>query len=250
LNVVSRNQPPTGRISKNKGEIMHDIDRTALETGYGQYEYEADEYESGDEFEDEGQFSGGMLGESPFSEAEEMELAAELLSVTNEQELDQFIGKLLKKAGSAFGKFASSSVGSKLGGIIKGAARSAMPLIGSAVGNFLLPGVGGAMGGKLASAAGSMLGLELEGLSHEDQEFEIARQIVRFGGAAASNAAEVSPSTPPEQSAQTAAVAAARQYAPGLLNPNAAAQRGGRRCRHRKSGRWVRSGNKIIILGA
>lgn len=235
---------------------MHDLDRTSLEMEYGQYE--ADEYGYEMEMEGEEEFYGETYGESPFSEAEEMELAAELLSISSEQELDQFIGKLIKKAGGAIGKFVKSPIGKQLGGIIKGAAKTALPLLGSAAGNFLLPGVGGMMGGKLASAAGSMLGLELEGLSHEDQEFEIARQLVRFGGSAVSNAADSEASAPPQQAAQTAAVNAARQYAPGLLNQNAntaagqqqQSSRGRCGCKRKQSGRWVRSGNKIIILGA
>lgn len=233
---------------------MHDIDRTTFETGYGEYEADEYEYESdefGYEYEDEGGFYGEMYGGSPFSEAEEMELAAELLSVTNEQELDQFLGSLFKKARRAIGKAIKSPIGRQLGGIIKGAAKSALPMLGSALGNIVLPGVGGAMGGQLASAAGSMFGLELEGLSQEDQEFEIARQIVRFGGAAANNAAAAAPSVPPAQAAQKAAVAAAQQYAPGLLNQNTnTAAQPGCRCRHKQSGRWIRRGNKIIILGA
>jgi len=230
---------------------MHDIDRTGYETSFG--EYESDEYEYGSEFEDEGegQYFGEMYGESPFSEAEEMELAAELLGVSNEQELDQFIGSLLKKAGRAAGKLIKSPIGKHIGGIIKGAAKTALPTIGGAIGNAILPGIGGMIGGKAGSAAGSLLGLELEGLSQEDQEFETARQLVRFGGAAASNAAEVAPTTPPQQAAQTAAVAAAQQYAPGLLKAGANARgqkKGG--CKHPRSGRWIRNGNNIIIIGA
>lgn len=241
---------------------MHDIDRTTLESGFGGYEFEDQEYGYEGEYmgEDESYEIYGedetfeMYGESPFSEAEEMELAAELLSVSNEEELDQFIGKLLKKAGSAVGKFVKSPVGRQLGGIIKGAAKSALPMIGSTLGNAFLPGIGGAIGGKLASSAGSMLGLELEGLSQEDQEFEIARQLVRFGGAAASNAAETAPNVPPPQVAQAAAVNAAQQYAPGLLKANAGTAGGKGRCRcgqnRRRNGRWVRNGNNIIIIGA
>lgn len=240
---------------------MHNFDRTTLETGYNEFEdseYENDEFEY--EYEDEGDYEtdGETDGEtysneSPFNEAEEMELAAELLSVSDEAELDQFIGKLLKRAGRAIGKFIKSPVGQQIGGIIKGAAKQALPVIGGAVGNWVLPGVGGDYGSQLASGFGSKLGLELEGLSQEDQEFEIARQLVRFAGATASNAAEVSPAVPPVQAAQQAAVPAAQQHAPGLLKANGAAyantaRRGG--CRHRKQGVWFRQGNKIILIGA
>lgn len=238
---------------------MHNFDRTTMETGYEfeNYEFENDEYEY--EYEGEGEAYGGMhseaYAESPFSEAEEMELAAELLSVNNEAELEQFLGKLFKRAGRAIGKFVKSPIGQQLGGILKGAAKQALPMLGGALGNLVLPGVGGALGSQLASGAGSMLGLELEGLSQEDQEFELARQFVRFAGAAAGNAAEVSPATPPAQAAQQAAVSAAQTHAPGLLKTSGAANAArpgayGQKCQHRKKGMWVRSGNNIIIIGA
>ena len=87
---------------------MHDIDRTTYEAGFGGYESEDHEfgYEGegeGESYEMYGEDETYGEGESPFSESEEMELAAELLNVSNEQELDQFIGKLLKKAGRAAG---------------------------------------------------------------------------------------------------------------------------------------------------
>ncbi len=236
---------------------MHNFDRTTLETGYNEFEhdeYEHDEFESDEfeygEYEGDHENYGGMYGEtyaeSPFSEAEEMELAAELLSVNSEAELDQFLGKLFKRASRAVGGFLRSPIGNQLIGIVKGAAKQALPMVG----NALLPGAGGA----LASQWASKLGLELEGLSQEDQEFEMARQMVRFGGAAASNAMQSEQSAPPAQAAQQAAVSAAQQYAPGLLKPEGASQgapaAGRHRCRHRRQGVWFRQGNKIILIGA
>lgn len=232
---------------------MHNIDRTNLESNYGEYsgEYDAGEYgyefESDQEFETYGEYSQ----EGPFSEAEEMELAAELLTVSSEAELDQFLGKLIKKAGRAVGGFIKSPVGRALGGALKGVAKQALPMLGSAVGNSILPGVGGAVGGKLASATGRMFGLELEGLSYEDQEFEVAKGVVRLAGTAASNAAQAAPSTPPQRVVQSALTEAAQQHAPGLLSgaiPKAAARPNGG-CLHKNSGRWVRRGNAIILMG-
>jgi hypothetical protein len=102
-----------------------------------------------------------------------------------------------------------------------------------------------------------MLGLELEGLSYEDQEFEVAKQVVRLSGAAAQNAAQAPPSIPPQQAAQAALTAAAQQFAPGLLRPAASQAMGraegranGKGCSHKATGRWVRRGNAIIIMGA
>lgn len=219
---------------------MHDIDRTQLESGYETYESEQFEYA----------FEGGPGGHgesgSPFSEAEEMELAAELLEVTNEQELDHFLGSLIKRGAQAVGKFIKSPTGQALGGILKGAAKQALPMLGKAVGTYFGGPGGGAIGGQLASKAGQMLGLELEGLSHEDQEYEVARQIVRLAGTAAGNAAAAPPNIPPQSAAKTAFASAAKQFAPGMLGQalgGAAAGVGGR------SGRWVRRGRKIILYG-
>jgi hypothetical protein len=234
---------------------MHNIDRTNLESNYtgeygGQYAGEyAPEFsnEFPNEFGQEMETYGEYIQEGPFNEAEEMELAAELLTVQSEDELEQFLGKLIKKAGG----FLKSPIGQQLTGALKGVVKNALPMLGAAAGNFILPGVGGAIGGKLASAAGSMFGLELEGLSYEDQEFEIAKQVVRLGGAAASNAAQSSPAAPPMQAAQAALTSAAQQFAPGLLRPGTSPSnhQHRHRCHHRNTGRWVRRGQEIVLLG-
>lgn len=235
---------------------MHNIDRTNLESNYGEYSGEyAGEYGSNElGYEGEGgQFEvyGEYTQEGTFSEADEMELAAELLAVSNEAELDQFLGKLFKKAGT----FLKSPIGQKLLGGIKSIAKKALPTLAGLAGNLVVPGIGGAIGGQLASQAGSMLGLELEGLSYEDQEFEVAKQIVRLGGAAAANAAQAASTAPAAQAAQAALTAAAQQFAPGLLrngNPQGAASagRGGHQCQHKNSGRWIRRGRAIVLLQA
>ncbi|HXH01989.1 MAG TPA: hypothetical protein VNN09_01590 [Candidatus Competibacteraceae bacterium] len=186
---------------------MHDIDRTLTE-----FEPEAEEYEA-DQFE----YYGEPETDGVFDEAEEMELAAGLLEVTDEAELDQFLGDLIKKAGRAAGQFVRSSTGQALGGILKGAASKALPIVGGALGTAIGGPAGAAIGGKLASTAGRLFGLELEGLSPEDQEFEVARRFVRFAGEAVKNAALAAPGAAPQAAAKAAAMAAARRYAPGLL---------------------------------
>ncbi len=74
-----------------------------------------------------------------------------------------------------------------------------------------------AIGGKLASMAGNALGLELEGLSNEDREFEVARRLVRIGRQAAGHLSTMPPQVPPMRAARAAFLRAARQVAPGLL---------------------------------
>jgi hypothetical protein len=214
------------------------------------YELEMDALESDDrEFLEASEFENDLLTESPFDEVEEMELAAELLGVTDEAALDQFLGKLIRQAGQAAGKFVKSPTGRALGGLLKGAAKKALPIVGNALGSAIGGPTGGALGAKAAVAAGRIFGLELEGLSPEDQEFETARRFVRFAGTAAQNAAFAAPAAPPPAAAQAATIAAAQRFAPGLLREatpaaSVATAGGGR------SGRWIRRGRNIIILNA
>jgi uncharacterized protein (DUF697 family) len=175
-----------------------------------------------------------------FSEAQEMELAAELLEVGNEQELEQFLGDFIKKAGRAIGGFVKSPIGQAIGGVLKSAAKVALPIAGGALGTFVGGPLGTTIGSKLGSMAGSALGLELEGLSNEDREFEAARQFVKFAGETVKNAMQAPANTDPMAAAQAAAAAAAREHAPGLLNHHH---------HHRHHGHWARHGNKIVLYG-
>jgi uncharacterized protein (DUF697 family) len=207
-----------------------------------------DEFESAEEFETGGEletgeeleFASGTL--PPLNEVEELELAAELLSISSEEELDQFLGKLfkrvwkgVKKVGRFVGKIASP-----LGKVLKGIAKKALPFVGGALGSFIpIPGVGTALGSALGSAASKLLEIDLEGMSPEDQEFELARRFVRLAHAAAANAVEM-----PEEGVSTpqAVAQAVRQAAQGL-------DAGRVRRRRPRQGQWVRRGNKIVVLG-
>ena len=102
------------------------------------------------------------------------------------------------------------------------------------------------LGGKLASMASNLLGLELEGLSAQEAEFEAAKGVVRMTGAAAKVAAQAPRNAPPRQVAHAATQAAAQRHAPGLVTGRGSgrqSQRGGRpspgqgRRQRRQSGR-------------
>jgi hypothetical protein len=247
---------------------MHDIDRTQLESnweleayGNGEYEYEAEfgyEGEDGQEMFPEvfqetydEYYQAESDGEGLFNEIDEMELAASLLEISDEDELDQFIGGLLKKAVNTVRRVVPGPVLNTLGGALRNVARKALPMAGSAVGNWIAPGAGGRIGGQLASSAGRMFGLELEGLSMEDQEFEVARRYVRLAGEAVRQAAGAPSNVPPQAVAQRALMNAAQQHAPGLIG-GAGATTGattGMRRRRRSRGTWVRRGNVIILSG-
>jgi hypothetical protein len=154
---------------------------------------------------------------APFSEGAEQELAAELLAVTNDQELDRFLGALLRLAASAVGGAFPAPVGRELGGLVKGAVLKALRDAGGLFNNVFASAPGGPIEPQRATAAGRLLGLEREGLSPEDQEFTAARQLVRLAGAAAVLAA-ASPSTGTSaEVARQAMIQAARRHAPGLV---------------------------------
>lgn len=182
-----------------------------------------------------------------FTEAEEMELAADLLEVATESDLDRFVGSLIGKAGRAVGTFVRAPTGQVLGGILKGAAKQALPVIGRVVKRSV---AGEHDGSSLAKTAGKYFGLELEGLSPEDQEFEAAKAFVRFAGEAAKNAATAPTTLPPQVAAQTAASGAAKRFAVGLLRQVTAAQPATQAGLHgpTRAGRWVRRGQNIFIV--
>ena len=177
-----------------------------------------------------GETSGEAQGESfemnemsgELNETQEMEMAHELLEVSNEEELNMFLGSLIKKAGRGLSNFAKSSVGRAIGGALKAVAKKVIPIAGGALGTFVGGPLGGMVGSKLGSMASNLFELELEGLSPEDREFETARAFVRFANSAARQGASMAsqrPSTPAPAITRQALAGAARQHAPGLLRP-------------------------------
>jgi hypothetical protein len=224
---------------------MHDIDRTLAEVDPETDEFENDEFES-----DESEFDGELDMESPLEEFEEMEYAAELLSVQNEEELDQFLGKLIKRAGRGLKNL--GKVFRPLSGVLKSVAKKALPFVGGALGSFIpIPGVGTAVGTAVGSAVGSALETEFEGMDSEDQEFEMAKRFVRLAGAAAKLAATEDFEADPQSAVKDAVVGAARRHVPGVgefMRSGGGRSAGGTSGR-RHSGRWIRRGRKILLLG-
>jgi hypothetical protein len=207
---------------------MHDIDRALFE-----YQQE---------------HAGPGAGE--LQETQEVQLAGELLELRDERELDRFLGDLIKGAVSAGKDFLASDAGRALGGVLKSAARQALPQLGRALGDVVAPGRGGQLGSRLGSAVAGRLGLETEGLSAEDRQFEVARAFVRFADTAARTAAEAPQGVPPTAVASRAATVAAAQHLPGLvpvlrqLRPPGPGHPG-----HRPpSGRWVRRGSTVVLF--
>ncbi len=230
--------------------------------------------------------SAEAYGEIGLSEEEVLELAAELLEVRDEAGVDRFFGKMFKTIGRGLSKFAKSGVGRAIGGFLKGAAKTVLPIAGRAIGGMFggplgakLGGALGDMGSKLVSGkrvglkdipgvsnipglgqAASAFGLEVAGMSEEDQRFEVAQQFVRFAGNAIQRSMELNEQSEvgeqnPMHVARTAFQEAAQRYAPGFVAggvargheaPGAPARRDRPLAR---TGRWVRQGSRIILFG-
>jgi hypothetical protein len=211
---------------------MHDLDR-------GDLVFESDEFdESSRELDEASDELDDADHEAVFDEAEQAELAGDLLAVSDDHELDQFLGSLLKRVKS---NPLARGLANQVGGYLKGAVKSALPTIAGLAGGAIGGPIGAALANKGAGALGALVGLELEGLSSEDQEFEVAKQLVRMSGEAIQNAANAAGTGPNAQIAKDAVVAAARKHAPGLLR-GAAGER-------QQRGTWYRRGNRIVLVG-
>lgn len=224
---------------------MHDLDRKDLvfeaegleEDMYPDMASELD----GDELA----FADGAESEGVFNDVEQSELASELLGVSSDEELDQFLGNILRKVSRRVGPL-SNVLKSKLGGYLKGAVKTALPKLAGVAGGAFGGPLGAVIASQGAPALGSLLGLELEGLSSEDQEFEAAKQLVQLAGSAIENATQAASNAAPTLAAKEAVIAAAQRHAPGLLTR-------GRRARASagagQRGYWYRQGNRIVLVG-
>ncbi len=216
-----------------------------------EFDQESDGY--GQEFSDEFdmEFLNDQEGEG--DESMEMEIAGELLTVSNEQELDQFLGNLARRVGRSASSFARSRAGQLVKGALKKIAKKALPIAGKAIGTYFGGSSGGDIGKKLGNMATRLFELELEGLSPEDQEFEISKAYVRFAKAAMQKGANLARSGSggsPQQVAKAALKNAASQYAPGLLaSSNRRGQSGGGSSGRNRKGNWLRKGNTIVLYG-
>ncbi|HKP87227.1 MAG TPA: hypothetical protein VJZ26_14075 [Blastocatellia bacterium] len=216
------------------------------ESGYEAFKPERFEFA----FEDETEVYGET--ESPFSEAEEMELALELLEISSEAELDHFLGNVFKKVGQGLKKIAKP-----LGGILKSVAKKALPIVGGALGSFIpIPGVGTMIGRAVGTAASNLFEVELEGMSQEEQELEMARRYVRLAGGAAVRAARAPSGISPYAAARWGVRSAAQRYAPGLYRRRPRRPRGPVSRGYYPgyavepslvNGRWIRRGPTIEI---
>lgn len=215
--------------------------------------------------------SGGLL-----SEAEEMELAMELLSVSNEDEMEQFLGKLFRGIGRGLkkvGGFVGRKVLPVVGAALRGLAKKALPFVGGALGSLIpIPGVGTALGTALGGAVSKALELEFGELESEEAELETARRLVRIAATTAQHASAASPQALPDAALRDALLAAVRTHLPSFAANEAElmAEADGEmgyegesayegeyedegeyegEVAGAMSGRWTRRGRRIVLQG-
>jgi hypothetical protein len=206
---------------------MHDYDRTQIG------------------FAPESEADYSFPGQGVLSESEQMNLAAQLMGATNEQEMENFLGDLFKKVSGVVGKVIHSPVGQALGGVLKDAAKQVLPAAGQALG-----GLFGSTGGQIGQQLGSTLGGMFE--TSEEQEWEAANTFVKLAADAAKNAAQAPPGANPQAVAKNAVVEAAKIHAPDLVKTlaNGASGRPSPPEGRARAGRWIRHGKHIVLLGA
>ena len=103
------------------------------------------------------------------------DLAAELLDVVNPSELEAFLARLVAETAGRI----DGAARDRLVAVLRDTARRTLPALATA-----LPSV--PAGVLTAKHAARTFGVELEGVSAEDRDYEIARQFVRFARAAGS----------------------------------------------------------------
>lgn len=173
-------------------------------------------------------------GDADESGAQELEFGADLLEVASEAELDAFLRRLIAAVSQRGRAAAGAPLGAALVQTLKRAARPILPIRSGAL------AAAAADAPDLKQRAARLFGLELEGLSPEDKEFEVAQHFVRLAADTIRKAGAAAGSAGPMDVAQAALAQAARQHAPGLM-------------RHGDglaplAGRWIRAGSRIVVL--
>lgn len=231
---------------------MHDIDRAQVEAVGEMESYEMENYP--------------LYSETPeLGEAEEMELAAELMELESEEEFEEFLGSIV----GALGNVVKSATGSSLTGLLK----NILPAAATAVGGFFGGPAGASIAGKIGSGIAGSLEMEGSEMESDEMEWEAAKTFVRVAADAARNAAMAPEGQDPHATAHQAVMDAVQRHAPELAHavPPPYAQPagpspytqpgmappehpGGCHCggghgHPHHGGHWVRRGHKIILYG-
>jgi hypothetical protein len=186
---------------------MHDIDSTRLEASPDYNELEDHQEFTSPESQESNNGEGEESFEMPMSEVEEEALAAELLGVSSEYEMEQFLGGLFRKIKRRLGgaaKFLSQNA-VPLAGALQGIAAKAIPSIAGAMGAAVpIPGLNAVVSSALTKATSNLLQSEMEDLEGEEQEFERSKRFVQFATQAIRQAGRINGGGNPSAAANAA----------------------------------------------
>ena len=190
------------------------------------------------------------LDSAPADPHAAMALSAGLLEVADQAELKVFLTDLVASVAATGRSRIAAPLRQALVDALYRVARPIVP-IHSAGDNELRFGsngsnTGSAAGVDLNPRAAHLFGMELEGLSPEDKEYEVAQQFVRFAADTIRHAGAAGGARAPHAVAGAALQQAARRYAPGLLQPASAAPALSQT--RTQSGRWRREGRRIVVF--
>lgn len=160
-----------------------------------------------DLFDDAASAATSFEHEASVLDTDRSEATTALLEVAGRPALPALLARLLRNAAHAAGQTIDRAVEGELVRLLQRAARLALPA----------PGLAAHDGHDRATQASRFFGIELEGLSPEDQEFESARRFIQLVEAAAQHAAAGSQRLPPAIAAWLATSRAAKRFAPGWL---------------------------------
>jgi hypothetical protein len=165
----------------------------------------------------------------------DVDLAAQLLDVVNESELEHFLRRLVAETARRSGGAVSPDMARGLVEALRTTAERTLPTLSAGVSTVS----GTSHERSAAETAARVFGLEFEGMSAEDRDFEIARELVRFAQAATARAARTHVTGSPAAGVAAVVAGAGRDFAPGLL---AASSPPG-------TGTWTRSGSSVELIG-
>lgn len=228
-------------------DFEYDIDPESGIQDIGQGEDEYFEYSDENEGEAYAE-SEGQENDSMIAEADQLELAAELLEAEQEDEIDGVLHEVMAQVSESFGRELSEEETATLGGYLKGVALELLPQFSQE---------------SDAASSGRRMGMELEGLSLEDQQFEVSKGVVTLAQQATQAHLQNRPLVPDPVAAKQAVKNVVMSQVMGGTSPAPASAPAPRPSRHgcqcarsgapvmdrlAAGGRWERSANGGLRL--
>lgn len=179
------------------------------------------------------EFNLELLGESGELEFEQ-ELAMELMEISNEYELENFLGAIWDGAKKIYNSPQGQAIKKDFVAGAKSFGKKMLPSVGRNLGSYFGGSTGGKIGGQLAGAASNWLFGEVN-----EQEAMDYVKVIRKAANYLNRALSAGAWAPPKAMVTQAINQSARPVI---------AQRG--YSSSQNSGQWIRQGNNLVLQGA